>query len=53
MGALIQAVDALKILATVLDMVPVIGSNLKAAADLGSDICEKVRLHVLLRSCPI
>jgi hypothetical protein len=47
MGVLEQSIEALKLLSPILDMVPVIGGNLKGAAELASGICEmiKVRSH--------
>jgi hypothetical protein len=44
MGVLEHSIEVLKLLTPVLDMVPVIGSNLKGAAELASEICEIVKV---------
>jgi hypothetical protein len=45
MGVLEHSIEVLKLLTPVLDMVPVIGSNLKGAAELASEICEIVKVR--------
>jgi hypothetical protein len=45
MGVLEQSIEALKLLAPILDMVPAIGGNLKGAAELASGICEMIKVR--------
>jgi hypothetical protein len=44
MVALAVTIESLRLLGTTLGLVPVIGSNLKAAAELASAICEKAQV---------
>jgi hypothetical protein len=44
MGTLANAIGVLGVLSTTLEAVPVVGSNLKIAADLASKICETVQV---------
>jgi hypothetical protein len=52
MGALDDAITALGVLGLVLQAVPLVGENLKAATELTAKICEqvKVRTFALARS---
>jgi hypothetical protein len=44
MGGLDQAIDALSVLGPALQMVPILGDNLKAAVELASTICERAKV---------
>jgi hypothetical protein len=45
MGALSIFIESLGVLSTTLELVPVIGPNLKAAAELASKICEQIEVR--------
>jgi hypothetical protein len=45
MAALGQAREVLEVLAKTLGFVPVIGENLKSAAELASKICEEIQVR--------
>jgi hypothetical protein len=45
MGSLKVAIDVLGAASIVFGMVPVIGENLKSAAELASKICEQVQVR--------
>jgi hypothetical protein len=45
MSVLQAAIDALDTVSIVLGMVPLIGENLKSAAELASKICEHVQVR--------
>jgi hypothetical protein len=45
MGVLEHSIQVLKVLSPVLDMVPVIGSNLKGAAEVASEICDMIKVR--------
>jgi hypothetical protein len=45
MGSLNVAIDVLGAASIVFGMVPVIGENLKSAAELGSKICEQAQVR--------
>jgi hypothetical protein len=44
MGTLHAAIDALETVSIVLGMVPLVGDNLKSAAELASKICEQAQV---------
>jgi hypothetical protein len=50
MGTLANAIGVLGVLSTTLEAVPVVGSNLKVAAELASKICETVQVRPSLRA---
>jgi hypothetical protein len=45
MVALAATIESLSLLGTALELVPIIGPNLKAAAELASAICEKAQVR--------
>jgi hypothetical protein len=45
MVALAVTIESLSLLGTTLELVPIIGSNLKGAAELASAICEKAQVR--------
>jgi hypothetical protein len=47
MGALDDAITALDVLGVVLQAVPLVGENLKAATELTAKICEQVKVRSL------
>jgi hypothetical protein len=51
MGTLKIAIDVLGAASIVFGMVPVIGENLKSAAELASKICEQVQVRWKELSC--
>jgi hypothetical protein len=51
MGTLKVAIDVLGAASIVFGMVPVIGENLKSAAELASKICEQVQVRRKELSC--
>jgi hypothetical protein len=51
MGTLKVAIDVLGAASIVFGMVPVIGENLKSAAELASKICEQVQVRRKKLSC--
>jgi hypothetical protein len=50
MGTLANAIGVLGVLSTALEAVPIVGSNLKVAAELASKICETVQVRPSLRA---
>jgi hypothetical protein len=50
MATLANAIGVLGVLSTTLEAVPVVGSNLKVAAELASKICETIQVRPSIRS---
>jgi hypothetical protein len=48
MGTLMNAIGVLSVLSTMAEAIPVVGSNLKVAAELASKICQTVQVRTLL-----
>jgi hypothetical protein len=53
MATLANAIGVLGVLSTTLEAIPVVGSNLKVAAELASKICETVQVRTSLQAAMV
>jgi hypothetical protein len=53
MGTLANTIGVLGVLSTALEAIPIVGSNLKVAAELVSKICETVQVRPSLQAAMV